>query len=463
MKLHLIGVNHKTAPVDVRERLAIPEWRLEEATRRLLGERGVSECVVFSTCNRVELVTCSDDGPDLRGFFREYLLTDISALRDYLYEYTDGDVVRHLFRVAASLDSMIVGEPQILGQVKHSYAIAKAVGSIQGNLDALLSRALSVAKRVRTETAIGSSAVSIASVAVELAKKIFGSLQGRNVYVVGAGKMSTLAARYLRSHGAATIFVSNRSHERAQQMASAIGGTAIHFDQLYSTADQADIVVTSTGAPHAIFRREHGEIFMQRRKNRPMFFIDIAVPRDVDPAMSAIDGIFVYDIDDLQHVVEANASDRGREAQRAEAIVEQEVSRFQRRVQSLDAVPTIIALQQRLDAIRQTELDRLRGRLGRLTPEQEAVVESLTRGIVNKILHSPISAVKTMSGSEQLASVADLVRSLFGIHDVIGSQNGMASLGEEAETDIGPAQLPKSVRKDTSETPIVVQKFISSD
>src|SRR5438105_188629 len=463
MKLQLLGVNHKTAPVEVRERLAVPEWRLEEATRKLLQHPGVVECVVFSTCNRVEFAVASDTGADLHGFIRDYLLTDITALRDDLYDYTDGDVVRHLFRVAASVDSMIVGEPQILGQVKHSYAIAKAVGSIQGNLDALLSRALSVAKRVRTETAIGSSAVSIASVAVELAKKIFGSLQGRNVYVVGAGKMSTLAARYLRSHGAATIFVSNRSHERAQQMASAIGGTAIHFDQLYNTADQADIVITSTGAPHAIFRREHGEMFMHRRKNRPMFFIDIAVPRDVDPAMSAIDGIFVYDIDDLQQVVEANASDRGREAQRAEAIVEQEVSRFQRRLQSLDAVPTIIALQQRLDAIRQTELDRLRGRLGRLTPEQEAVVESLTRGIVNKILHSPVSALKAMSGSEQLASVADLVRSLFGIHDVIGSQNGMASLGEEAETDIGPAQLPKSVRKDTSETPIVVQKFISSD
>ena len=358
---------------------------------------------------------------------------------------------------------MIVGEPQILGQVKHSYAIAKAVGSIQGNLDALLSRALSVAKRVRTETAIGSSAVSIASVAVELAKKIFGSLQGRNVYVVGAGKMSALAARHLRSHGAATIFVSNRTHERAQQMASAIGGTAIHFDQLYSTADQADIVVTSTGAPHAIFRREHGEIFMQRRKNRPMFFIDIAVPRDVDPAMSAIDGIFVYDIDDLQHVVEANASDRGREAQRAEAIVEQEVSRFQRRLQSLDAVPTIIALQQRLDAIRQTELDRLRGRLGRLTPEQEAVVESLTRGIVNKILHSPVSALKAMSGSEQLASVADLVRSLFGVEDVIGPRNGTASLDKGTETDADPARLEDSLSNRAAETTTVAQKFTSPD
>ena len=211
MKFQLLGVNHKTAPVEVRERLAIPEWRLEEATRRLLQYPGVAECVVFSTCNRVEFAVASESGADLHGFIRDYLLTDVSALREHLYEHSGDDVVRHVFRVAASLDSMIVGEPQILGQVKHAYAIGKAVGSVQANLDALLSRAFSVAKRVRTETAIGSSLVSVASVAVELARKIFGSLQARTVYVVGAGKMSELAARHLRSHGAGTIFVSHSS------------------------------------------------------------------------------------------------------------------------------------------------------------------------------------------------------------------------------------------------------------
>src|SRR5579872_4269596 len=228
MNLQLLGVNHKTAPVEVRERLAIPEWRLEEATRKLLEYEGVKECVVFSTCNRVEFVVSSDGQVELEEFIRGYPLTNASDIRDHLYEYRGDDVVRHVFRVAASLDSMIVGEPQILGQVKQAYSIGKAVGSVHGNLDALLSRAFSVAKRVRTETAIGSSAVSVASVAVELAKKIFGSLQGRSVYVVGAGKMSELAARHLRSHGAQTIFVSNRTHERAQQMAEKIGGSAIH-------------------------------------------------------------------------------------------------------------------------------------------------------------------------------------------------------------------------------------------
>jgi len=424
MKLQLIGVNHNTAPVEVRERLAIPEWRLEEATRKLLEHPGVAECVVFSTCNRVEFAIVSETGADIHGFIRDYLLIDVSGLREHLYEHNDDDVVRHIFRVAASLDSMIVGEPQILGQVKQSYAIGKAVGSVQSHLDPLLSRAFSVAKRVRTETAIGSSVVSVASVAVELAKKIFRNLQGRSVYLVGAGKMSELAARHLRSHGAGTILVSNRTHESALKMAQRIGGTAIHFDQLYKTADQADIVITSTGAPHAIFRREHGETFMRRRKNRPMFFIDIAVPRDVDSAMSQVEGIFVYDIDDLQQVVEANVSDRGREAARAEQLIEEEVGRFKRRIRTLDAVPTIVALQEHLEQIRASEVGRLRARLGKLSPEQESAVENLTRSIVNKILHSPISALKSFSGSDQLASTADLLRTLFGIEGDADRRSG---------------------------------------
>ncbi|HJW98664.1 MAG TPA: glutamyl-tRNA reductase [Terriglobales bacterium] len=463
MKLQLVGVNHKTAPIEVRERLAIPEWRLEEATRKLLQHPGICECVVFSTCNRVELVMSSEDGADLRGFFRDYLLTDVSTIREYLYAYSSDDVVRHVFRVAASLDSMVVGEPQILGQVKHSYLVAKAVGSIEGNLDPLFSRAFAVAKRVRTETAIGSSVVSVASVAVELAKKIFGRLQGRSVYVVGAGKMSELAARHLRSQGAEAIFVCNRTHERAQEMASAIGGTAIHFDELYNTADQADIVITSTGAPHAIFRREHGEMFMHRRKNRPMFFIDIAVPRDVDPQMSAIEGIFVYDIDDLQQVVEANVNDRGREAQRAEAIIEEEVARFQRRMQTREAVPTIIALQERFDEIRRTELQRLRGKLGALTPEQESAVESLSRSIVNKLLHSPISALKNVTDAEQLTSVTELVRRLFGIEGETTERNETSRLYPEDGARRHHARPARSSSNETDVTGIAIHKSSSRE
>lgn len=453
MKLQLLGVNHKTAPVEVRERLAIPEWKLEEATRKLHAYPAVRECVVFSTCNRVELAICSDSGADLHAFLREYLLADDSQYRPHLYEYWEDDVVRHVFRVAASLDSMVVGEPQVLGQVKHSYSIAKAVGSIQANLDALLSRAFSVAKRVRTETAIGSSAVSVASVAVELAKKIFGSLQGRSVYLVGAGKMSELAARHLHSHGAGAILVTNRTHGRAQQIAEKIGGSAIHFDRLYETADRADIVITSTGAPHAIFRREHGEIFMHRRKNRPMFFIDIAVPRDVDPEMGEVDGIFTYNIDDLQQIVESNVSDRGREAQRAEMLIEEEVERFRRRMKTLDAVPTILALQQRIEQIRQDEIERLRAKLGPLTVEQQSAIENLTRSIVNKILHSPISALKSASGSDELTTTSEILRTLFGL-ELASHTNGFANAEEQSKPS-SPARSKPSPENSEADSSIL--------
>src|SRR5256712_900738 len=312
---------------------------------------------------------------------------------------------------------MAVGEPKIWGQVKEAYATARAVGAVHSQLDLLLTRAFAVAKRVRTETAVGSSAVSVASVAVELAKKIFGSLQGRHVYLVGAGKMSELAARHLVAHGAASIFVANRTHERAAQLAEKFSGQVILFEQLYETCDRADIVITSTGAPQAIFRREHGELFLSRRKNRPMFFIDIAVPRDVAPEMNDLDGIFVYDIDDLQQAVSSHVADRRREAERAEAIVQSEVGRFQARVQTLDVVPTIVSLHDHLETIRQAEIDRVRARLGPLSPEQEMAVETLTRGIVNKIMHTPISTLKTAAREPEATTVIDVVLRLFNLQD----------------------------------------------
>ncbi len=301
--------------------------------------------------------------------------------------------------------------------MKEAYATARAVGAVHSQLDLLLTRAFAVAKRVRTETAVGSSAVSVASVAVELAKKIFGSLQNKHVYLVGAGKMSELAARHLLAHGAETIFVANRTYERAQQLAAKFDGQAILFEQLYDTCDRADIVITSTGAPHAIFRREHGELFLARRKNRPMFFIDIAVPRDVDPEMNKLDGIFVYDIDDLQQAVSSHVDDRRKEAERAEAIITAEVDRFQLRLQTLDVVPTIVSLQDHLETIRQAEIDRVRGRLGALSPEQELAVEALTRGIVSKIMHTPISTLKTAVREPEATTVIDLVRRLFNLQE----------------------------------------------
>jgi glutamyl-tRNA reductase len=425
MNFHLIGVNHNTAPVEVRERLAIPESRLPEACKKLAEHPGINEGLILSTCNRVEVIAHLKNGhADLRGFLREYFRLDPNQFDPYLYEYREQDAVRHLFRVAASLDSMVVGEPQILGQVKEAYATARAVGAVRAQLDQLLTRAFAVAKRVRTETAVGSSAVSVASVAVELAKKIFGSLQGKQVFLVGAGKMSELAARHLLAHGCASIFVANRTYDRAIRLAQKFDGQAIEFSRLYDTCDRGDIVITSTGAPHAIFRREHGEMFLSRRKNRPMFFIDIAVPRDVDPGMNKLDGIFVYDIDDLQQAVASHVADRKKEAERAEAIINAEVERFQARIQTLDVVPTIVSLQDHLETIRQAEIDRVRGRLGPLNPEQELAVEALTRGIINKIMHTPISALKTAAREPEATTIIDLVRRLFNLQEKKAAKSG---------------------------------------
>ncbi len=418
MKFQLIGVNHRTAPVEVRERLAIPESRLPEACKKLAEHPSVAEGMIVSTCNRVEFIANMRNGAgDLREFLREYFAVDLGQFENHLYEFREDEAVRHVFRVAASLDSMVVGEPQILGQVKEAYATARAVGAVRAQLDQLLTRAFAVAKRVRTETAVGSSSVSIASVAVELAKKIFGSLNGKSVYLVGAGKMSELAARHLLAHGATSIFVANRTYDRAIRLAQKFDGQAIEFSRLYDSCERADIVITSTGSPKFIFRTEHGEKLMALRRNRPMFFIDIAVPRDVDPALNKLDGIFVYDIDDLQQAVSSHVADRKKEADKAEAIVDGEVEKFQARLQSLDVVPTIVSLQDHLETIRQAEIDRVRGRLGSMTADQELAVEALTRGIVNKIMHTPISTLKTAARDPESTTVIDLVRRLFNLHN----------------------------------------------
>jgi glutamyl-tRNA reductase len=286
---------------------------------------------------------------------------------------------------------------------------------VHSGLDVLLSRAFAVAKRVRTETAIGSSSVSISSVAVQLAHKIFGSLKDKTIYVVGAGKMAELAARHLIGNGAGAIFFINRTHEKALQLAEAFGGQAIPFEQLYQEVDRADIVLTSTGAAEPLFRREHGERIMGRRRNRPMFFIDIAVPRNVDPSMNKVDGMFVYDVDDLQAVASSNSAERRKEAELAEKIIEAEVERFALRMKSLSVVPTILSLQEQCETIRQAEIDRIRGKLGKLTPEQEAAIEAMTRGIVNKLLHTPITTLKSTAAEPEAATIHDVIRRLFNL------------------------------------------------
>ena len=399
MTLALIGVNHKTAPIELRERIAISREDLPDMTRALAAMPGVSECMIVSTCNRVELLAAVDSPTtSLTGFLESQFGIEAAQIEPHIYEYRDTEAVNHLFRMAASLDSMVVGEPQILGQVKEAFAVAKASGTVAGQLEHLLQSAFAAAKKARSETGIGSNSVSIASVAVDLARKIFGSLQGRTVFLVGAGKMSELAARHLVQQGAGAILVTNRTHERARRMAEEFQGAVVPqvvpFEELYETASSADIVISSSGAPHHIFRPEHGQAFLHRRRNRPMFFIDIAVPRDVDPAMNKLDGIFVYDIDDLQQVAAAHMEERSREAMDAETLIAVEVERFQQRQRTVNLAPAIVALQRKAEEIRQGELHRIHARLGTLTPEQVAAVEALTRGLMNKFLHPPMQAIK---------------------------------------------------------------------
>lgn len=451
MKILLTGVNHKTAPVELREQLAIAPERLSDATRALLEFPGVHEAMILSTCNRVELLACHDAGsPDLLGFLNRYLGVDTTALRPHTYEYRETDAVQHLFRVAASLDSMVVGEPQILGQVKESYTTARAVGAVHRHLETLLQSTFTVAKKVRSETQIGSSSVSIASVAVDLAKKIFGSLEGKRVLLVGAGKMSELAARHLMRQGASSILVANRTHDRAVRLAQNFKGRAVRFDDIYATADQADIIISSTGSQEYIFRREHGQHFLHKRRGRPMFFIDIAVPRDVDPEMNRVDGVFLYDIDDLQSVAALHQEDRAREAQRAESIIAEEVQRFQRKAQAPNVAPMIVDLQSAAEEMRQAELRRAQSRLQSLTPEQQAAVEGLTRGLMNKFLHLPMQALKSAALEADVVMI-DVIRAAFNlspmqeqVQERIQAQPSSCATSEKTASDSTQMEEPVS-------------------
>jgi len=414
LKLLLLGVNHTTAPINIRERLAIPMHRLADATRMLAQQPGIREALILSTCNRVELLTVQDDGAindalDADGaapmlsmvhFLNEYLQVETADIQPHVYEFRERDAIHHLFRVASSLDSMVVGEPQILGQVKQSWTVGREVGAVKSTLDPLLQRAFSVAKKVRTETQIGSTTVSVASVAAELARKIFGSLSGKTVLLVGAGKMSDLTARHLIQQGATTLLVSNRTESRAQLIADALRTPSITtgvipLDQLHQQAHRADIVITSTGAGQ-VFTPENARLLLQRRKNKPVFFIDIAVPRDVAPAVNDLDGCFVYDIDDLQQVAMQNKAVRNHEAEAAESIVSREVARYSDRLSHSSSTEAIKQLMLEAEVLRQHELTRTAQQLARqpLTTEQMAAVDRLTKSLTGKLLHAQIAALR---------------------------------------------------------------------
>ncbi|MFQ5926115.1 MAG: glutamyl-tRNA reductase [Terriglobia bacterium] len=421
MPLTIVGLNHQTAPVELRERLNFSRDELPAALEALVRRREVAEGLILSTCNRVEVVTRGAEGAELPPLLVDFLGEQRGIARTqfkpHLYVHQGRAAVRHLLRVAASLDSLVVGEPQILGQVKEAFATARGAGSVGGVLEFILTRALAVAKKVRAETGLGAGAVSVSSAAVELARKIFGSLEKRTVFLLGAGEMSELTARHLRESGAHTVFVSNRTHERARELAERLCGQAIRYDDLLAHVAQADIVIASTAAPHYILRREHVVAFLAERKNRSMFFIDISVPRNLEPAINDLDNAFLYDIDDLGQVVEANLRERRREAVQAEDIVERETDRLLAQLKTLELGPTIAALQQKLDAIREAEWAKARSKLGTLTPEQAAAVEQMTRTMVNKILHLPISQLKSLTQEPDGLKLVELLRKTFQLKD----------------------------------------------
>ena len=421
MRLLITGVNHKTAPVEVREQLAFDQDSLAAALADLRARCGLSEAMILSTCNRVEIAAAAEDDADPSGeidrFLCESRKVQLDFIRPHLYHYYDREAINHLFRVAASLDSMVVGEPQILGQLKTAYAVAKAHGAMGGMLEAVLTRAFGVAKRVRSETGIGESAVSVSYAAVELAREIFGALNGRNVMIIGAGKMSELAVRHLHRSGASRIFVTNRTHERAKELAAMFKGVIVEYDRFLETLPEMDIVITSSGAPFYILRKSQMKRVIEARKNRPMFLIDIAVPRNIEPAVNELDNVFLYDIDDLQRVVETNIGERKKRAEVAEKIVAQEVERTISRLRTREVAPTIVSLQDQLEQLRLGEIARVRSKLGKLSPQQEEAIEALTRGLINKIAHGPISELRRQAGQPESVQLVEAVRRLFRLEN----------------------------------------------
>ncbi|HEY7337673.1 MAG TPA: glutamyl-tRNA reductase [Bryobacteraceae bacterium] len=415
MKLLLTGLNHRTAPVEVRERLAFEENALPRALDELSRCPGVREGMILSTCNRVEVAVTADEESDAEAsiecFLAEARCVERGWVSPYLYRFGGSDAIRHLFRVAASLDSMIVGEPQILGQLKSAYALAKERGAINGYLDLVMTRAFNVAKRVRSETDIGESAVSVSYAAVELARDIFGSLQGQQVLVVGAGKMAESAARHLRRAGVSEILVTNRTRERAESLAEIVGGRVVDYDYFHDSLPAVDILLASSGSLSYIVTREEVKAAIEKRRNRPMFLIDIAVPRNIEPAAGQLDNVFLYDIDDLDKVVDSNLRGRNEVARQAEEIIREEVERMMARLKTREVAPAIVVLQEQSEAWRLGEIERQRAKLGSLTQQQEEALDAITRGIAKKFLHGPITEL----GRDP--SLLSLMRKLFRLSD----------------------------------------------
>lgn len=419
----IVGLNHRTAPVEVRERVAFEPSVLSAALQCLRGLHSVHESALLSTCNRVEIVAATADRDAAFSEVKRFLLEQEAAagessLEDHLYAYAGKEAVRHLFRVAASLDSMVVGEPQILGQLKGYYVAAQEAGSIGTILHRLFHRSFTVAKRVRTETGIASRVVSIGSVAVELARRIFDTLADKTVMLIGAGKMGHVVARQFKSCGVSSLMVTNRTFERAVEAAAEFEGNPIRFEEIPRYLKLADLVVGCAGAPDFLVRPEVVEETLRERKHQAMFFIDLGDRRNFDPRINSIADVYLYDIDDLQAVAQENLDGRAAEVEKAERIVDEEVAGFLHWLDSLDQVPTIIALRQRLEDIRRNEIEKsLRTSLKELSEKERRAIDDMTSAIVGKILHGPISRLKKPSDEQEEALYVDALKKLFGLDD----------------------------------------------
>ena len=419
MHLFLLGVSHRTAPVELRERLDFATRGLDTAVATLAARGAAAESVVVSTCNRAELYVACDDVQEARAgllaFLEDYHQVDAAALTPHLYEKVDGAAAQHLFRVAAGLDSLVVGEPQILGQVKDAFAAAtdqRAVGPV---LNKVFPWSFTVGKRVRTETGLSEGAVSVSFAATSLARKIFGDLKGRTVLVIGAGEMGKLTAQHLQAQGVEQMIITSRTFAHASALAESIGGTPLPWADMPASLASADIVITATGATLPILSRPQVEAVMRGRRGRPLFLIDIAIPRDVDPAVGDLDSVFLYNIDDLQAIVQENLTRRAAEVTRAEGIVGDEVRKFETWLSSRHAIPTVVALRQRFESIRRSELERLQPKMAGLTPEAKARVEEITRLVVEKLLITPTEQLKSTPDPDRVRTYAESLTRLFAL------------------------------------------------
>ncbi|WP_110954028.1 glutamyl-tRNA reductase [Anaerosinus massiliensis] len=424
MQLVVLGLNHKTAPVGVRECFSLSDDKVKAGLRHIDEYEQIHEAVIISTCNRSEVYVVVDDAeealPALKQFLYDLASSDEDA-EDYMFHYYDEACITHLFKVAASLDSLIIGEGQILSQVKKGYWIAKEAGTTSTVLNTLFHRAIAVGKRVRTETRIAYSAVSVSYAAVELAKNLFGDLSNSNVLLLGAGQMGELTARHLADQGVQTVFVSNRRYERAVDLAKKFNGQAVQTEHAMNCAVNVDIVITSTGAPHYIVKAWETQQLMTKRKGKPIIFIDIAVPRDVEPEVANIKGVRLYNIDDLEAVVDSNIKVREQEAALAGKIVAEEVEELVNKFRYLSFRPVMALLTDKAERIRQREVKRAMAKLSDITPEERKIMENMSRMIVRKLLREPMVKINSAAGTGNEEYYIKAMRDLFKL-DTIGEK-----------------------------------------